>query len=356
MRASTISSIRQNWFTLIYGAWLWIPAVIAGLGIRPSWGSPRWVAGAVAYLAVGVWLGVLIIYRHSVPRVRVSDLTIARASAHAESIPDRLDRYRMRLRWARADGFFNVALPSVVFVFLASALVIGVSLLVVTGGWFGATFVALPFALVVAGVEFVIMRASGPRRVQWLVERMGSVVAHSPGDEALASDVESARIATGGSSAPRIAVLESSAYNAFAVGHDAESGVIVVTCALARLLDAEQREALITELTLSLRDGASVLPGEDTRHARELLLDLETVTVTCEPSGVLNLLRTLGDRETTDSAWYAGGNSLGLGDARSALIWPFVDLDDRNRQIPNRILSLDEALRAQGYYVDASAG
>ena len=129
-----------------------------------------------------------------------------------------------------------------------------------------------------------------------------------------------------------------------------------MTGALARALGAAERLALVTEMTLALRDPDSVVPGEDTREARELLLDLETVVVTADPGGVLGLLRLLCDRETNEGSWCEPTNSLSRRSPTSAaLIWPLVDLDDREGQTADRILSLDEALRAEGYYTDGSA-
>lgn len=356
MRAATTESIRDNWFSILYAAWLWTPAIMLMAGFKPDRASLMWVLGAVAYLAVGLWIAALMFRRHHTVRVRLSDLTIARASAHAESVPERLERLRTRLRWARADGVFNVALPTVLTFFVVSLGIIGfLAANLGQGSWLiFLAAVPLTFGAVVA--ELRLARTSGARQVRRLVERMGHVVTDGPAVALFASELESTRIASGESSAPVVAILESPAYNAFSVGFGVKNGIIVVTSALARVLGAAERMALTTEMTLALHDRESVFPGEDTREARERLLDLETVMVTADPDGVLGLLRLLCDRETNQSAWCAPINSLSRrSPASAALIWPLVDLDDRDGQTAGRILALDEALRAEGYYTDSSA-
>jgi len=112
MRTQFIELIRDSWFAVLYVAWGSIPLLIVWADVRPDWSSAVWVSAAVLYLAAGAGILVLMFARHSARRIRLADLTTARASANSEGIPERLDRYRTRLMWERVDGILGVVRSS----------------------------------------------------------------------------------------------------------------------------------------------------------------------------------------------------------------------------------------------------
>jgi len=212
---------------------------------------------------------------------------------------------------------------------------------------------AVPLTVgVVSGLAYLGL-SSGRRRVEGIVRKMGHVTTTGPLVAELDRQIESVGVAIGAPVLPTVAILESSAYNAFAVGRSTEVGMIVVTRPLVDALSASGRLALLAQLTLSLQKRGLSVPSDDTRQLTEQLLDLETVTATGEPDGVLELLRTLSDRKTAASEWYRRGNPI---PAAASLIWPLIDLEDREGQTADRILALDEALRAEGYYAERADG
>jgi len=351
MRTQFIEFIRDSWFAVLYVAWGTIPLLVVWADIRPDWTSAAWVSAAVLYVAAGLGVLVLMFARHSARRIRLADVTVASAASKSEGIPERLDRYRARLVWERVDGILTVALPFVLGLLVLNGILV-VALTQQAGDW--QTLLLAAVAVTVGAVLALVYRglSSGQRRVERIVHKMGDVTTTGSLVAGLSRDLETVGVAIGAPRIPFIAILESPAYNAFAVGRNAESGVIVVTRPLADALSANGRLALLTHLTLSLQKRGLSVPSDDTRQLKEQLLDLETVQVTGEPDGMLELLRVLSDRETDSSAWYRGGNPI---PAAPALIWPLIDLEDREGQTADRVLALDEVLRAEGYYVDTAA-
>ena len=353
MRATLIEFIRDSWFTILYVAWGCVPLLALKAGIRPDPMSVAWRSAAFVYLAAGLGIVVLMFARRSAKRIRLTDLTTSRAYENSEGIPERLDHYKTRLMWERIDGFLSVALPSAL-AFLIVNIVLVAYIAQRSGGLQTAMLVVIPLTIGVVSVAGYMILSSGRARVERIVSKMGTVLTSGPVVDGLVRDLQMVGVAVGASHLPAVAILQSSAYNAFAVGRDVEHGTIVVTNRLAHELNASERLALLTQLTLSLRSRGSSIPSDDTRQLTEQLLDLRTVSVTCEPDGMLGLLRILSDRKTSDSAWYRFRNPLGgLGSATVPLIWPLIDMEDSEGQTADRILALDEALRSDGYYVTA---
>jgi len=327
-----------------------VPIGVVVAGISPDLDSWVWVSGAVLSVAAGIGIVALMFARHSARRIRLTDLTTDRAYPHSEGIPDRLSHYKRRLMWERVDGVLSVALPVVLVLLIANvALVALISKQASAGSY--VLLLAVPLSVAVSAVAIFSVLSADRSKVEDVVREMGPVTSSGPLVAELSRDLEAVGIALGLPALPAAAVLESSAYNAFAVGRDVECGMIVVTSALSRALEEESRLALITQLTLRLRSRSSAIPSDDTRQLTEQLLDLETVMATGEPDGMLGLLRFLSDRETSASAWYRRGNPIPVA---AALIWPLIDLEDLDGQTADRILMLDEALRAEGYYVGES--
>lgn len=351
MRATLIEFIRDSWFTVLYVAWGCVPFLALKAGFRPDPMSMAWLSAVFVYLAAGLGILVLMFARRSAKRIRLTDLTTSRAYENSEGIPERLDHYKSRLMWERIDGVLSVALPSAL-AFLIGNIILVAYIAQRSGGLQPAMLVVVPLTIGVVFTAGYRILSSGRARVERIVSKMGTVVTSGRVVDALVRDLETVGVAVGVSHVPAVAILQSSAYNAFAVGRDVEHGSIVVTNRLAHELNASERLALLTQLTLSLGNRGSSVPSDDTRQLTEQLLDLRTVSITCEPDGMLGLLGIFSDRKTSDSAWYRFRNPLGgLGSTTLPLIWPLIDMEDREGQTADRILALDEALRSDGYYV-----
>jgi len=349
MRTRFIEFIRESWFEVLYVAWWSVPLAAFAVGLVPDWASVAWIGVAVLYLAAGAGILLLMFARRAVRRTRLADLTVARASANSEGIPERLDRYRTRLVWERVDGVLSVALPVV----LALMIVCGTLVVLASGQTTDRTsrVVAAAFLVLTVGAVCTLLYqglSSGRQRVDNVVRKMGHVTHQGPDVAALARELDAIGVAIGARHVPSVSILESAALNAFAVGRGTRDGAIVVTRALADELSERGRRALLVQLTLSLQKRSASVPSDDTRRLTERLIDLETVAVTGEPDGMLEVLRIVSDRETAARTWYQRGNPI---PAAVSLVWPLVDLENPT-QTADRILALDEALRSEGYYTD----
>ncbi len=348
-----IEFIRESWFEVLYVAWWSVPLAVYAAGLMPDWTSVAWIGVAVLYLAAGMGILTLMFARRAVRRIQLADLTVARASANSEGIPERLDRYRTRLVWERVDGVLSVALPVV----LALMIVCGMLFLFAAGqatDWRSRVVAAAFLLLSVAAMCALLYQSltSGRERVNRIVAEMGYVTTRGPDVAALARELETIGVAMGARHLPSVSILESAASNAFAVGRSTRGGAIVVTRALADELSAKGRRAVLAQLTLSLQKRSLSVPSDDTRWLTERLIDLETVSVTGEPDGMLEVLRIVSDRGTAARAWYQRGNPI---PAAVSLVWPLVDLENPTRTA-DRILALDETLRSEGYYTGTLAG